>query len=171
MNNESWSKLMRIKFIHVDTNFFGSTGAKCTVGRLSMIWYIFRFKDSHIKIRLSDRLIFIMGNPISGKTVVVLGRTLWMNTGLNFFATLNISCQFYHFIVAQWCQMLTHIWVNTGSDSGLLPHGTKPLPDDAGRPLHVRNAPTWWFYAKRYLAVSHNTNQNLKYDGISDKTA
>ena len=32
-------------------------------------------------------------------------------------------------IVAQWCHMVTKIWVNIGSGNGLLPDGTKPLPE------------------------------------------
>ena len=32
-------------------------------------------------------------------------------------------------IVAWWCHMVTQIWVNIGSDNGLVPDGTKPLPE------------------------------------------
>ena len=31
--------------------------------------------------------------------------------------------------VAKWCHMVTLIWVNIGSGNGLLPDGTKPLPE------------------------------------------
>ena len=32
-------------------------------------------------------------------------------------------------MVAQWHHMMTEIWVNIGSGNGLLPDGTKPLPE------------------------------------------
>ena len=32
-------------------------------------------------------------------------------------------------IVAYWCHMVTQIWVNIGSGNGLLPDGSKPLPE------------------------------------------
>ena len=32
-------------------------------------------------------------------------------------------------IVAKWHHMATKIWVKIGSDNGLLPDGTKPLPE------------------------------------------
>ena len=30
---------------------------------------------------------------------------------------------------AKWRHIATEIWVNIGSDNGLLPNGTKPLPE------------------------------------------
>ena len=35
----------------------------------------------------------------------------------------------YVFSVAEWCHMATRICVNIGSGNGLLPDGTKPLPE------------------------------------------
>ena len=32
-------------------------------------------------------------------------------------------------IIALWYHMATYIWVNNGSGNGLLPVGTKPLPE------------------------------------------
>ena len=31
--------------------------------------------------------------------------------------------------MAWWCHLAIYIWFNIGLDNGLLPHGTKPLPD------------------------------------------
>ena len=39
---------------------------------------------------------------------------------------LPVACSI-KLIVAQWCHMVTEIWVNIGSGNGLLPDGTKPL--------------------------------------------
>ena len=36
-------------------------------------------------------------------------------------------------IVAKWCYMVTQIRVNIGSGNGLLPDGTKPLPETMSR--------------------------------------
>ena len=32
-------------------------------------------------------------------------------------------------IVAKWRHMATEVWVNIGSGNGLMPDGTKPLPE------------------------------------------
>ena len=39
------------------------------------------------------------------------------------------NCAPKRLIVAQWRLMATEIWVNIGSCNGLLPDGTKPLPE------------------------------------------
>ena len=36
---------------------------------------------------------------------------------------------FHQLIVAYWRHMATQMWVNTGSGNGLVPDGTKPLPE------------------------------------------
>ena len=35
----------------------------------------------------------------------------------------------FFLIVAQWWDMATYTWVNIGSGNGLVPSGTKPLPE------------------------------------------
>ena len=40
---------------------------------------------------------------------------------------LQLQCSITH--CALWCHMATTIWVNIGSGNGLLPDGTKPLPE------------------------------------------
>ena len=37
-----------------------------------------------------------------------------------------IEVSLFQLIVAQWCHMSTYIWVNIGSDNGLVPRGNKP---------------------------------------------
>ena len=37
--------------------------------------------------------------------------------------------QVLNLIVTWWCHMATKIWINIGSGNGLLPDGTKPLPE------------------------------------------
>ena len=54
-----------------------------------------------------------------------------MKVFMNF--VLNMCSDFWDYtfklIVAWWQQMATEIWVNIGSGNGLLPDGTKPLPE------------------------------------------
>ena len=60
--------------------------------------------------------------------------------------------QWVNSTVAKWHHMATHIWVNIGSGNGLLPAGTKPLPE----PMlsYHRSGPVifiWAPFHKRYL--------------------
>ena len=49
---------------------------------------------------------------------------------LQFHKTSHKYCLTYvNFVMAYWWQMATEIWVNIGSGNGLLPDGTKPLPE------------------------------------------
>ena len=40
-----------------------------------------------------------------------------------------VKAKYNQLIGALWCHMATENWVNIGSGNGLLPDGTKPLPE------------------------------------------
>ena len=47
-------------------------------------------------------------------------------------------------IVAQWRLMVTQIWVNIGPGIGLLPDGTKPLPEPIWAYQQRSSVPFFW---------------------------
>ena len=67
--------------------------------------------------------------------------------------TYAVSCNWL--IVSQWRHMATKIWVNTGSGNGLLPDGTKPLPEPMLTYHQQRTATFIWGQVhKRYVSQS-----------------
>ena len=54
-------------------------------------------------------------------------------------------------IVTQWCHMTTRIWVNIGSDNGMLPDCTKPLPKSMLPYLHSDLFRVIWIKMQNFL--------------------
>ena len=70
-------------------------------------------------------------NPLSTRALVIniadIPQLFHQEEILNHKVIQNVS--FISLIEAQWHRIATGIWVNNGSDNGLLPDVTKPLPE------------------------------------------
>ena len=72
-----------------------------------------------------------------------------------------VSWQAVWFIKAQWCHVVLEILVKTGSDYGLLPDGTKPLPEPSVDMPSVRSSDIhYWFLftGKQCLVKTFNSS-------------